>query len=182
LRDNARKAKEAKELSEAKLSAINTKVAALNEELDGLNKNRAEKQGELDLLNEKANVAKRKLFAADKLVKGLGSEQVRWTRDMENFKEDKIKLIGDCLTASAFLSYCGPFNFILRRRMLFDHWKNNLIELGLPNKPDFQLENFLTDDVEISRWASQGLPSDELSIQNGILTKMASRWPLCIDP
>jgi dynein heavy chain len=45
-----------------------------------------------------------------------------------------------------------------------------------------KFETFLTDDVTISRWASEGLPSDELSVQNGILTTYASRWPLCIDP
>jgi len=101
---------------------------------------------------------------------------------MEDFKADQVMLVGDCLTASSFLSYCGPFNFVLRKRMLFEHWKLDLVERGLPNKAAFKLETFLTDDVEISRWASQGLPTDELSVQNGILTKMASRWPLCIDP
>ena len=44
------------------------------------------------------------------------------------------------------------------------------------------MDNLLTNDVEISRWTSEGLPPDELSIENGILTTQASRYPLCIDP
>ena len=34
----------------------------------------------------------------------------------------------------------------------------------------FRLESILTNDVEISKWTSESLPPDELSIQNGILT------------
>ncbi len=45
-----------------------------------------------------------------------------------------------------------------------------------------RLETLLTNEVEMTEWASQGLPSDDLSIQNGILTVRANRWPLCIDP
>ena len=124
----------------------------------------------------------RKLNAASKLITGLGSEQKRWTLQNEENKVDKLKLVGDCLTASSFLSYSGPFNFVLRKKMIFDHWKVDLIEKDLPNKENFSLSTFLSSDVEISRWASEGLPSDELSVQNGILTNFASRYPLCIDP
>lgn len=46
----------------------------------------------------------------------------------------------------------------------------------------FRLETLLTSEVEMTTWASEGLPSDELSIQNGILTTRANRFPLCIDP
>lgn len=91
-------------------------------------------------------------------------------------------MLGDCLTASAFLSYSGPFNFVLRKKMIFDHWKNDLVEKEVPNKEAFSLSLFLSSDVEISRWSAEGLPSDELSVQNGILTNFASRYPLCIDP
>lgn len=106
----------------------------------------------------------RRLNSAAKLITGLGSEQKRWTSDMQNFQEDKVKLVGDCLSASAFLSYLGPFNYALRKRMLFDDWKEDLLEKKIPCNEEFKLEKFLTDDVETSRWASEGLPSDELSI------------------
>jgi dynein heavy chain len=124
----------------------------------------------------------RKLTAASQLITGLGSEQVRWGEDQKLIEIDKVKLVGDCLTASAFLSYCGPFNSVLRQKMIFETWKADLIEKELPNKEDFSLATFLTNEVEVAKWASEGLPSDELSVQNGILTQFASRWPLCIDP
>ena len=124
----------------------------------------------------------RKLNAASKLITGLGSEQKRWTQQNEDNKVDKVKLIGDCLTASSFLSYSGPFNFVLRKKMLYEHWKKDLMEKEIPNKDAFNLQTFLSSDVEVSRWSAEGLPSDELSVQNGILTNFASRYPLCIDP
>ena len=79
-----------------------------------------------------------KLNAASKLITGLGSEQKRWTQQNEDNKIDKMKLVGACLTASAFLSYSGPFNFVLRKKMIFDHRKKDFIEKELPNKDKLQ--------------------------------------------
>jgi dynein heavy chain len=124
----------------------------------------------------------RRLTAASKLITGLGGEKVRWSADVGNLKEDKINLVGDVLLASGFLSYTGPFNFGFRQRMLQDDWIPDVREQEIPLSEGFAIENLLTNDVEISRWASEGLPGDELSIQNGILTTASSRWPLCIDP
>lgn len=76
----------------------------------------------------------------------------------------------------------GAFSFDFRRRMIYEGWQADLRERGVPLSSDFRVETLLTNDVEIARWASESLPGDELSIQNGILTLNSTRFPLCIDP
>lgn len=45
-----------------------------------------------------------------------------------------------------------------------------------------QAASFLSDESEIGKWNLQGLPTDDLSIQNGILVTRATRYPVLIDP
>jgi dynein heavy chain len=57
----------------------------------------------------------RKLNAATKLITGLSREQKRWSEDTITLEANKIKLLGDCLLCSSFLSYVGPFDFFFRK-------------------------------------------------------------------
>lgn len=66
--------------------------------------------------------------------------------------------------------------------MIFDDWLEDVCNREIPIRLPFRLDENLTTDVEVSTWSSEGLPPDELSVQNGILTVRASRFPLCIDP
>jgi dynein heavy chain, axonemal len=181
-RKKAEAMRKAKIEGERLLKETKERVAKLTADCAILQKTMKEKQDELDGYIRESNEMTRKLNAASQLINGLAGEQKRWGEEMEKIKEDKIKLVGDCLTGSAFLSYCGPFNSVLRQKMIFDTWKPDIVEKELPCKEDFRLETFLTSEVEISQWASESLPTDELSVQNGILTTKASRWPLAIDP
>ncbi|GIM01954.1 hypothetical protein Vretimale_6722, partial [Volvox reticuliferus] len=53
---------------------------------------------------------------------------------------------------------------------------------GIPAHETFSLAATLVSAVEIREWGMQGLPTDSLSVDNGVLVTRGSRWPLCIDP
>ncbi|XP_013358995.1 PREDICTED: dynein heavy chain 10, axonemal isoform X2 [Chinchilla lanigera] len=169
-------------LSKRELERIQAELAALQRELEALGAKYEAAILEKQKLQEEAEIMERRLLAADKLISGLGSENVRWLKDLDELMHRRVKLLGDCLLCAAFLSYAGAFTWEFRDEMVKQVWQNDMLERGIPLSQPFRLESLLTDDVEISRWGSQGLPPDELSVQNGILTTRASRFPLCIDP
>ncbi|XP_053555751.1 dynein axonemal heavy chain 10 [Bombina bombina] len=169
-------------MSKRDLEKIQAELATIQGELKALGEKYEEAITEKQKLQEEAEIMERRLIAADKLISGLGSENKRWTNDLEELKVRRVKLLGDCLLCAAFLSYEGAFNWDFRKEMVYTEWQQDILEREIPLSQPFRLETLLTDDVEISRWGSEGLPPDELSIQNGILTTRASRFPLCIDP
>jgi len=50
-----------------------------------------------------------KIDRGEKLVSGLADEKERWIKSLEDLDINFTNLVGDCLLASAFMSYCGPF-------------------------------------------------------------------------
>ncbi|XP_062874230.1 dynein axonemal heavy chain 10 [Trichomycterus rosablanca] len=168
--------------SKRELERIQSELAAIQKELGALGEKYSAAMVEKQTLQEEAELMERRLIAADKLISGLGSENKRWTEDLEELKKRRVRLLGDCLICAAFLSYEGAFSWDFRSEMVYGVWQKAVLERGIPLSQPFRIENLLTDEVEISRWGSEGLPPDELSVQNGILTMRASRFPLCIDP
>jgi dynein heavy chain len=55
-------------------------------------------------------------------------------------------------------------------------------EYGIKYTQDVTMSKVLGDDVTIRQWGVAGLPSDKLSIENGIIMFKSRRWPLMIDP
>lgn len=40
----------------------------------------------------------------------------------------------------------------------------------------------LVDPAEVRQWNIQSLPSDDLSVENGLMVTRGRRWPLMVDP
>ncbi|XP_064640332.1 dynein axonemal heavy chain 5-like isoform X2 [Lineus longissimus] len=175
-------------VQEARLQAAMKDLAAAQAQLD-------EKQAELDIvqaqydaamaekqrLMDDAETCRRKMGAASALISGLAGEKERWTEQSKEFKEQIGRLVGDVLACTAFLSYSGPFNQDFRGS-LGKNWQKEMKTRKIPFSQNLSVINMLVDPTTVAEWNLQGLPNDELSVQNGLIVTKSSRFPLLIDP
>ena len=100
--------------------------------------------------------------------------------------EEKENLVGDVLVASAFLSYVGPFTKPFREQLVKEQWlplmAKSVNNGPMPMSPAADLLGILSNDAEILKWNTQGLPADPVSAENGAIVENCARWPLIIDP
>ena len=121
------------------------------------------------------------MVRATKMIDGLAGEKSRWTETVANLKEAKKYIVGNSLIASGMLCYAGPFISIFREKME-EEWRESCKELYIECTEKITMKAVLGKDVTIRQWAVAGLPSDNLSIENGIIMFGSRRWPLMIDP
>ncbi|XP_071768037.1 dynein axonemal heavy chain 8-like [Centroberyx gerrardi] len=176
-------------IQEGRLTVANAELATAQGQLD-------EKQAEFDKVKAKfdaamkekqdlvddAEMCRNKMQAASALIDGLSGEKVRWIEQSKEFKSEINRLVGDVLQLTGFLSYCGPFNQSFRNMLLKDIWEAELHRHKIPFTQNLNLISALVDPPTISEWNLQGLPGDDLSVQNGIIVTKATRFPLLIDP
>lgn len=182
LRLKVRDMEKAQQQATKDLADLMELLAQLTAEISELNTNYKTSHGELTELQLQASLMEKRLTAASKLITGLIGERTRWTEDVGNLHQRGAHLIGDCLLASSFLSYLGAFTTDYRTELISERLYNDLCVRKVPLMQPFRLEALLTTDATIQGWVANGLPADEHSVQNGILTTKASRFPLCIDP
>jgi dynein heavy chain len=175
-------------IQEAKLGAANKDLGAAQAQLDEkerelqiVQKQYDQAMAEKQALLDDAEACRRKMQNASALIDGLSGERIRWTEASKLFESQINRLIGDVLLATGFLSYTGPFNQEFRN-LIMKNWRNECNRRKIPLSDDLNVISMLVDNATIGEWNLQGLPNDELSIQNGLIVTSASRFPLLIDP
>ncbi|XP_065217396.1 dynein beta chain, ciliary [Planococcus citri] len=170
--------------AEEKLSVIKKKVASLEEQLAKLTADFEQATAEKMKCQEEADATTQKIQLANRLVGGLGSENVRWTEAVASYMQQGTTLPGDILLVTAFVSYAGCFTKQYRLDLLLKMWLPNLkiLEPPIPTTDGLDPLSLLTDDAQIAVWNNEGLPSDRMSTENATILTNSERWPLMIDP
>eukprot|EP00798_Chlamydomonas_sp_ICE-L_P031303 gene31303-6451_t len=164
-----------KNQAEDRMAKVQAKLDEMQAQFDAA---MAQKQA----LEDDAAATQKKMDGANALINALAGEEVRWTAQSKEFDSAIQRLTGDCALASGFVSYLGPFNKEFRELLLNRDIYGDCMKLNIPVTPDMQVSKFLVDDSEVGEWTLQGLPTDELSVQNGIMVTRASRYPVLVDP
>ncbi|MCQ2815680.1 MAG: hypothetical protein MJ252_00290 [archaeon] len=177
----AEAAKKDKAEAEEKLAKANAELAKAEKESQELEARLNEKQRERNALIVQLNDNQSKLKRARKIVELLSSEKLRWADNVSKLKENAKNITGDCLIGAAGIAYLGPFisNY---RKELEDLWRQKLDDQKIIRSPEASLRFVLEDKIESGKWNKNGLPNDNLSIENGIIMFRTRKWPLMIDP
>lgn len=161
-------------IKEDSLAETQAKVAELQRTLK-------EAQEESQRLQDEAALTEARLSRAGKLTGALGDEAERWTAETGELADQIELLVGDVFLSSACISYFGAFDSKYREEVT-TIWLEGCKELKIPCTDVFSLVKIMGDPVQIRQWNVEALPTDDLSVQNGILVTRAKRWPLMIDP
>ena len=83
--------------------------------------------------------AQTRMSTASALLLALGDEETRWSVQLEQYKRGAKALVGDCLLASSFMSYLGPFSKGVRDTLLHKDLTALLQRMAVPITDDFQV-------------------------------------------
>eukprot|EP00606_Chrysophyceae_sp_TOSAG23-5_P001616 GSChrysophyteH2.ASY1.ANO1.110.1 assembled CDS len=150
-------------------ATLKVKQDALKEVLDKvaeLTRICDETVAEKEKLQFESDQTAQRLIRAEKLTNGLNSEGVRWKAAIDTLAQEHTDLIGDCFLSCACISYYGGFTGVYREKLI-GIWLEKTVALRIPAS---------------KKWQNQGLPTDDVSVNNGILVDKCRRWPLMIDP
>ena len=160
---------------------IESEVAALEASIEQYKNDYASLIRDVETLKTEMEVVTTKVDRAESLLKSLSNESERWSKSSEGFQAILRSLIGDSLLMAGFLTYAGFFDFKTRKALL-SRWRTTLEILGIDFRDDLSMLDSLSKASERLGWQSQGLPSDQLSLENGTILDHSVRFPLVIDP
>ena len=115
------------------------------------------------------------IAAAENLVGKLEGEHKRWSGQVGEMARELEQLPKRVVLAAGFITYLSQAPEDQRRNML-GNWMD---ATGLES---FNLRQFLSSESEQLVWKGEGLPSDDLSMENAMVILQSEQCPFLVDP
>ncbi|KAL7696985.1 dynein heavy chain [Lotmaria passim] len=160
----------------AKLEHLHKKLKQIDEKVKELREGFSEKCKEAERLRAKLQAAEEELGKAKELLDKLSGEKNRWDGEVTAIREANDSMPKRALVAAGFLTYLGHETEDGRRRYL-KTWCNRLNFTGVVD-----VARFLRTEGELLQWKSEGLPADDLSLENAVVMLDTLQTPLIVDP
>ena len=161
--------------AQSNLQKAEKSIRKLEEKVEELRKDFSTKTAQAASLQEGVQRAQAMLKSAKELLGKLSGENTRWGEQVADINADFVELPKRCLMAAGFLTYLSKSSEDVREAKVRE-WCEHL------GTDKFSLTRFMRRERDILQYKAEGLPADELSMQNAIMLLDATQTPLFIDP
>ncbi len=159
----------------SKMNNVGNELKTVDERVAQLRKTFEETTTEAAKLKIELEKAEEIMNAAQSLVGKLEGENKRWNKQVAEFQAQLDKLPKLSLLSAGFVTYLSCKSEDERSEVL----KEWLARLEVDK---FDLKRFLCTESELLTWKGEGLPSDELSVENSIVILESLDSVMLIDP
>ncbi|CAD7970789.1 unnamed protein product [Amoebophrya sp. A120] len=157
-------------------------VESLEQKLNAYKQEYAQLVAAVEKLKQQMESVVQNASRAEKLITDLSGEKQRWSESTAEFDQQLLNLHGDTLLSGGFLAYIGFFD-MYARNLVLKKWESFLAEeRGIKFSKSLSITDYLATTADRFNWVSNGLPDDELCVENAVIIYNYQRYPLILDP
>jgi dynein heavy chain 2 len=161
--------------SEARVEECTSQLEQLEDSTKILNLEMREKTNEAATLRVGLEKAEQTLNSAQNLLLQLSGEKDRWEIQVKEIQNNVLMLPYKSLLSASYINYTGKDDERHREKKLIE-WKQMIKD------ENFDFIKFMCTESQLLQWKTEGLPADELSMENAIMLKNTVKTPIIFDP
>lgn len=162
LENEQEKLKKSLEKVTSKITTVGNELSRVDDRVAALRKTFEETTTEAAKLKIELEKAEEIMGSAQNLVGKLENEFHRWNRQVGELQKQLDQLPKLALLSAAFVTYLS----LKPEDERAEYLKEWTVKLGVDK---FDLRRFLCTESELLTWKAEGLPSDQLSVENSIV-------------
>ena len=161
--------------SQSRVHECTIQLNELEESTKVLNSELKKKTNEAAELKINLERAEKMLNSAQNLLQQLSGEKDRWEIQVQEIKNNILLLPFKSLLSAGYIIYTGKDDETDREKKLKE-WKL------MVKDESFDFTKFMVTESQLLKWKTEGLPADELSMENAIMLMNTVKTPMIFDP